>query len=58
MIKRIMSKKKITLPSLRNDDQKTVNAESEKKKKKKKINELLMHISTNKIPELNSAGAK
>ena len=46
VIKRIMSEKKITLPSLRNQNWKTVNIETEK------INELT-HMSTNNITELN-----
>ena len=42
-----MSEKKIRLQSLRNQDWKTVTAETEK------IYELLSHISTNSIMELN-----
>ena len=48
-----MSEKKTT--SFRNQDQKTVKAET------KKINKLSIHISTNNIPKLNKliyAGAK
>ena len=45
-LKRVMFEKKIRLPSLRNQDWKTVKAETEK------INEFT-HISTNNITELN-----
>ena len=51
---RIMSEKKTRLPSLRNQDWKTVKAETEKKL-------LFTHLSTNKITELNEliyAGVK
>ena len=54
-MKRIMSEKKTALPSLRNQDWKTVKAETEK------INDILSNISTNDITELNDliyAGAK
>ena len=53
-LKRIMYKKKTTLPSLKNIDWRPVKAETEK------IN-LLTHISTKNIKELNEliyAGAK
>ena len=53
--KRIMSEKKTRLPSVKNQDQRTVTAETEK------INELLTHMLTNNITELNeliNAGAK
>ena len=58
IIKRIMTEKKTTLPSLRNQCWKTVKAETEKNKNK---NELLTNISTNNITELNKliyTGAK
>ena len=42
-----MSEKKTTLPSLKNQDWKTINAESEE------ISELLTRISTNNITEFN-----
>ena len=42
-----MSKKKTTLPSLRNQNQKTVKSETEK------VNDLLTNIPTNNIMELN-----
>ena len=54
-LKRIMSEKKTGLPSLRNQDWRTIKTKTEK------INKLLTHISTNYITELNeliSAGAK
>ena len=54
-MKRIISERKTTLLSLSNQDLKTVKVETEK------INELLIHISTNNITELNKlihAGAK
>ena len=54
-LKRIISEKKIRLPSLRNQDWKIVKAETGK------INELLIHISTKNITELNQliyVGAK
>ena len=47
ILKRIMSEKKTTLPSLRNQDGKTARVETYK------INELLTHISTYNITELN-----
>ena len=47
IIKRIMSEKKTSLPSLRNWDWKTI------KTKTKNINELLTHISKNNIKELS-----
>ena len=47
IMKRIMSKKKTTLPSLSNQDWKTVKAETEK------VNKLLTNVSTNNITELN-----
>ena len=46
-LKIIMSEKKTRLPSLRKQDRKTVKTETEK------INELLTHIATNNITELN-----
>ena len=46
-IKRIISRKKITLPSLRNQDWGTV------KSKTKKVSDLLTNISINHITELN-----
>ena len=55
IIKRIMSEKKTTLPSLRNKDWRTVKSETEK------VNDLLTNILTNDITELNDliyAGAK
>ena len=45
-LKKMMSEKKNTLPSLKHQNWKTVKAETEK------INELLVHISSN-ITELN-----
>ena len=54
-LKRIMYEMKTRLPSLRNQDSKTVKAEIEK------INKLLIDISRKNITELNeliSAGAK
>ena len=50
-----MSEKKTTLPSLRNQDGRTVKAETEK------VNDLLTNILTNDITELNNlicAGSK
>ena len=47
IIKRIMLELKITLSCLRNQDGKTVKADTEK------INELLTHIRTSNITELN-----
>ena len=47
IIKTIMSKKNTTLPSVRNQDWKTIKTEFEK------INELSTHISTNNISKLN-----
>ena len=47
ILKRIMPEKKARLPSLRNQDWKTVKVEIEK------INKILTHISTNNITELN-----
>ena len=55
IIKKIKTKKKTTLPSLKNCEWKTVKLETEK------INKLLTDISTNKITKLNEliyAGAK
>ena len=46
-LKRIMSEKKTRLPSIRNQDWKTIKTETEK------INELLTYISTNNLTELN-----
>ena len=54
-VKRIMSEKKTTLPSLRNQDWRTVKSETEK------VNDLLTNIPTNDTTELNDliyAGAK
>ena len=54
-IRRIMSEKKITLPSLRNQDWGTVMSETEK------VNDLMTNILTNDTTELNAfiyAGAK
>ena len=50
-----MSEKKTTLPSLRNQDWRTVKSETEK------VNDLLTNIPTNDITELNDliyTGAK
>ena len=47
IMKRTMSEKRTTLPSLRNQNRKTVKVETEK------INELLTNISTKNITELN-----
>ena len=55
ILKRIMSEKKTSLPSLRNQDWKTVKAETAK------INELSTHILMKNITKLNEviyAGAK
>ena len=46
-LKKIIYEKKTRLPSIRNQNWKTVKAESEN------IKELLTHISTNNIMELN-----
>ena len=55
ILKRILSEKKIVLPSLRNQDWKTVKAETVK------INDLITNIPNNNITELKNliyAGAK
>ena len=55
IMKRVMSEKKTTLSSLRNQDWRTV------KSKTKKVNDLLRNILTNNIAEQNNliyAGAK
>ena len=55
IIKRIMSEKKTSLPSVRNQDWRTIKSETEK------INDLLTNIPANNIMKLNDliyAGAK
>ena len=47
IIKRIMSEKKTTLPSLRNQDWRKFKSETEK------VNDLLTNVLTNDITELN-----
>ena len=54
-IRRILSEKKTTLPSFRNQDWRSVKSETEK------VNDLLTNLLTNDITELNNliyAGAK